>query len=156
MRLAARVQHDLDVHNMDHPVKIQIAVRRQCAQRLIDHGQRDGRGGRYAEPSGSRPLPAHIQPGDTLRPEDVLELRILLTRRDTYLEFLYEREQDYSQQLEGRDWRIGTLQTRQQELRREIAANKEYLEAIDRSPSLRLGKAITRPARKLRSMAKGK
>jgi Rps23 Pro-64 3,4-dihydroxylase Tpa1-like proline 4-hydroxylase len=102
-----------------------------------------------------RPLPDRIQPGYTLLPEDVLELRILLTRRDTYMKFLYEREQDFSQQLAGRDWRIGNLQAREQELLKEIAAGKEYLQAIHRSPSLRLGKAMTWPARKLRSMTKG-
>jgi hypothetical protein len=96
-----------------------------------------------------RPLPAHIQA------EDVLELQILLNRRDTYLKFLYEREQDFSGQLAGRDWRIGKLQEREQELLREIAAGQEYLRAIDHSPSLRLGKAITWPARKLRSLTKG-
>ena len=103
-----------------------------------------------------RPLPAHLQAGYTLRPEDVLELQVLLSRRDTYLKFLYEREQDFSEQLAGRDWRIGKLQEREEELLREIAANREYLRAIDHSPSLRLGKAITWPARKLRSLTKGK
>jgi len=102
-----------------------------------------------------RPLPAHIQAGYTLRPEDLLELQTLVSRRDTYLKFLYEREKDFSEQLEGRDWRIGQLQEREQELLREIAANQEHLRAIDSSPSLRLGKAITWPARKLRSLAKG-
>jgi hypothetical protein len=103
-----------------------------------------------------RPLPEHFQAGYTLRPEDVLELQVLISRRDTYLKFLYEREQDFSEQLAGRDWRIGKLQEREQELLREIAANREYLRAIDHSPSLRLGKAITWPARKLRSLTKGK
>jgi Rps23 Pro-64 3,4-dihydroxylase Tpa1-like proline 4-hydroxylase len=103
-----------------------------------------------------RPLPASIQPGYTLRPEDVLELQILLTRRDTYMKFLYEREQDFSQQLEGRDWRIAELQNHERELLQEIAAGKEYLQAIHNSPSLRLGKAITWPLRKLRSITKGR
>lgn len=101
-----------------------------------------------------RPLPANIQPGYTLRPEDFLELQVLLTRRDTHMKFLYEREQDFSQQLEGRDWRIGQLLAREQELLQEIAAGKEYLQAIHDSPSLRLGKALTWPARKLRSIMK--
>jgi hypothetical protein len=101
-----------------------------------------------------RPLPAHLQPGYTLRPEDILELEVLLTRRDTYLKFLYEREQDFSQQLEGRDWRIGMLQERERELQSEVAANREYLRAIHDSPSLRLGKALTWPARKLRWLTK--
>lgn len=101
-----------------------------------------------------RPLPAYVEAGHTLRPEDVRELQILVTRRDTYLKFLYEREQDFSEQLAGRDWRIGKLQEREQELLRQIAANEEYLRAINDSPSLRLGKAVTWPARKLRSLVK--
>jgi Rps23 Pro-64 3,4-dihydroxylase Tpa1-like proline 4-hydroxylase len=101
-----------------------------------------------------RPLPAHIQPGYTLREEDVLELQALLTRRDIYLKFLYEREKDFSEQMEGRDWRIGHLQEREQELLRQIAENEAYLRAINDSPSLRLGKAITWPARKLRALRK--
>jgi len=84
--------------------------------------------------------------------EDVLELQILLTRRDTYMKFLYEREQDFSQQLEGRDWRIASLQEREQELLQQIAENEKYLRAINDSPSLRVGKAITWPARKLRGL----
>ena len=105
-----------------------------------------------------RPLPDRIQAGYTLRPEDVLELQILLTRRDTYLKFLYEREQDFSQQLAGRDWRIGDLKERarerEQELLQKIAEQQKYLQAINDSPSLRLGKAITWPARKLASEGK--
>jgi hypothetical protein len=96
-----------------------------------------------------RPLPPHIQAGYTLRPEDVQELQVLLTRRDTYLKFLYEREQDFSQQLEGRDWRIGQLQ---EELRNIESTHQNYLRQINDSPSVRLGKAITWPARKLRSL----
>jgi hypothetical protein len=83
-------------------------------------------------------------------------LRILLTRRDGYMKFRYEREQGFSRQLAGRDWRIGNLREREQELLRQIAANRDYLQAIDDSPSLRLGKGITWPARKLRSLFKGK
>ena len=103
-----------------------------------------------------RPLPANIQPGYTLQAEDVRELQILLTRRDTYMKFLYERELDFSQQLAGRDWRIGNLEAREQELLKEIADGKEYLQAIHDSPSLKLGKALTWPARKLRRMTKGR
>ena len=99
-----------------------------------------------------RPLPERMRAGYTLREEDILELQALLTRRDTYLKFLYEREKEFSEQLEGRDWRIGHLQEREQELQRQIAHNEEYLRAIHDSPSLRLGKAITWPARKLRGM----
>ena len=41
-----------------------------------------------------RPLPGHIQPGYTLREEDVAEIRKLFARRDDHIRFLYEREQE--------------------------------------------------------------
>jgi hypothetical protein len=41
-------------------------------------------------------------------------------------------------------------------LEAEIAAGQRYLQAIHDSPSLRLGKALTWPARKLRSMFRSK
>jgi hypothetical protein len=101
-----------------------------------------------------RPLPDHLQPGYTLRPEDVDELHTLLSRRDRYMKFLYERELDFSEQLAGRDWLLGDLRAREQELLREIAANRELLKAIHDSPSMRLGKLVTWPARKLRSLTR--
>jgi 2OG-Fe(II) oxygenase superfamily len=101
-----------------------------------------------------RPLPERMRAGYALGEEDVLELQALLARRDTYLKFLYEREKEFSEQLEGRDWRIRDLQEREQELMREIVAKEEYLRAIHDSPSVRLGKAMTWPARKLREMKK--
>ena len=97
-----------------------------------------------------RPLAANIQPGHTLSAEDVLELQILLTRRDTYARFLYEREKEFSEAIAGRDWRLGNAEARIAELEAEIAAGKKYLQAIKDSPSLRLGKALTWPARALR------
>jgi hypothetical protein len=102
-----------------------------------------------------RPLPDRIQPGYTLDADDLLELRTLIARRDHYMKFMYDREQDFSEQLAGRDWRIGKLQEREQELLREIAAHHDYLQAINDSPSLRLGKALTWPLRMLRPAKKG-
>ena len=103
-----------------------------------------------------RPLPAHIQPGYTLRDEDVLELQILLKRRDTHLKFMYEREQDHSRALEQSQSRMVKMQANEEEATRQlaehIAEHQKVLRAIDRSPSVRLGKAITWPARKLRSL----
>lgn len=98
-----------------------------------------------------RPLAAHIQPGHTLSAEDVLELQRLLTRYGTYAKFLYEREKEFSEAIAGRDWRIGSYEARMAELEREIAAGRQYLQAIHDSPSLRLGRALTWPARALRS-----
>ena len=68
-----------------------------------------------------RPLPERIEPGYTLRPEDAEELEILVSRRDRQIQYLYEREMEFSKTLEG----------------------------IYRSPSFRLGRALTWPLRKL-------
>ena len=90
-----------------------------------------------------RPLPDRIKAGYTLTPEDIVDLQNLLTRRDSHMKFLYEREKDFSQQLEGRDWRIGNYL-------KEIADYQQILRAVENSPSLRIGRAITWPARLLR------
>lgn len=71
-----------------------------------------------------RPLPDHLQPGHTLKAEDVLEIQTLLARRDKQIEFLYHRELEFS----------------------------EAIEAIVRSPSFRLGRALTWPLRALRGL----
>ena len=71
-----------------------------------------------------RPLPDRIQPGCTLSAEDVEELRTLLARRDRAIQFLYERELKFSRMLEG----------------------------ITKSPSFRLGRALTWPVRMLRGL----
>lgn len=48
-----------------------------------------------------RPMPAHLEPGYTLRAEDVAEIRKLFARRDDQIRFLYEREQEFSELMEG-------------------------------------------------------
>ena len=72
-----------------------------------------------------RPLPGHIRAGYTLREDDVRELETLLARRDGNIRFLYERELDFSRQIER----------------------------LAKSPSFRLGRALMWPARALRSLA---
>jgi hypothetical protein len=69
-----------------------------------------------------RQLADHIQPGYTLGEEDVEEIRGLLARRDTQIKFLYERELEFSILISG----------------------------MMRSPSFRIGRAITWPARVMR------
>jgi len=69
-----------------------------------------------------RPLPEHLEAGYTLQAEDVHELQILMARRNRQIQYLYERELDFSKALEG----------------------------AYRSPSFRLGRALTWPLRKLR------
>lgn len=73
-----------------------------------------------------RPLPAHIQAGYTLREEDAAEIRTLLARRDMHVRFLYERELEFSGLLAG----------------------------ITVSPTFRLARALTWPARALRSLVR--
>jgi len=72
-----------------------------------------------------RPLPAHLQAGYTLREEDVAEIRKLFSRRDQHIQFLYERETEFSQLMEG----------------------------INKWKAFRLARAITAPARMLKRMA---
>lgn len=70
-----------------------------------------------------RPVPAHIRAGKTLTEEDALEIETLISRRDKQIQFLYERELAFSKLITG----------------------------ITRSASFRIGRALTWPARVLRS-----
>jgi Rps23 Pro-64 3,4-dihydroxylase Tpa1-like proline 4-hydroxylase len=67
-----------------------------------------------------RPLPEHIRPGHTVRQDDVDALRNLLVRRDMQIRFLYEREKEFSEVIDG----------------------------ITRNPAFRLYRTLTWPARK--------
>ena len=69
-----------------------------------------------------RQLAGHIEPGYALKEDDVEEIRALLARRDTQIKFLYERELEFSALISG----------------------------MMRSPSFRIGRAITWPARAMR------
>lgn len=73
-----------------------------------------------------RPLPERIETGRTLSEGDVDEIRALIARRDRQIEFLYHRELEFSEAITG----------------------------ITRSPSFRIGRALTWPARKLRELLK--
>ena len=68
------------------------------------------------------PLPAHLRAGHTLTEKDVATLEGLIGRRDTQLRFLYQRERKFSSLIAG----------------------------ITGSPSFRLGRLLTAPARLLR------
>ncbi len=112
-----------------------------------------------------RPLPEHIQAGHTLTEDDVGEIQALLQRRDHMLRLLYKRELEFSQaiairdarmqgfekqlaegaQPDGRDAELQALREREREL-------TGLLARIHRSPSVRLGKALTWPFRALRSL----
>src|SRR4029077_18687407 len=73
-----------------------------------------------------RQLAGHIEPGYILKENDVEDIRVLLARRDTQIKFLYERELEFSALISG----------------------------VMRSPSLRIGRAITWPARALRHIVR--
>jgi hypothetical protein len=49
-----------------------------------------------------RPLPEHVVAGHTLTAEDVHELQVLLQRRDTQIQHLYDREKEFSRVLNSR------------------------------------------------------
>jgi hypothetical protein len=46
-----------------------------------------------------RPLPGHLRPGHTLTDADVKEIQGLMSRRDSYIRFLYEREMEFTETL---------------------------------------------------------
>lgn len=73
-----------------------------------------------------RPLPEYLREGRTLSAEDLHELELLLARRDRQIQFLYDREREYSDVLAG----------------------------IMRSPAFRLGRFLSWPLRKLRRGSK--
>jgi Rps23 Pro-64 3,4-dihydroxylase Tpa1-like proline 4-hydroxylase len=73
-----------------------------------------------------RPLPGHIEAGRTLTEDDAAQIRDLLARRDRHIRFLHERELEISKVLTG----------------------------ITRSPSFLLGRALTWPGRRLRSLVR--
>ncbi len=73
-----------------------------------------------------RPLPERFAAGATLSTDDVAELRNLIDRRNQQIRFLWEREREMN----------------------------EYLEKLHRSPSVRLGRALTWPLRGLRDALK--
>jgi len=68
-----------------------------------------------------RQLPRHFEAGYTLQPEDSHELETLFSRRDRQIRYLYERELAFAKTLAG----------------------------IYRSPSFRIGRALTWPLRRL-------
>jgi Rps23 Pro-64 3,4-dihydroxylase Tpa1-like proline 4-hydroxylase len=69
-----------------------------------------------------RPLPSRFEAGYRLEPEDASQLRDLITRRDDQIRFLYEREVEFTELIDG----------------------------LTHSPSFQLGRFLTWPLRKLR------
>ncbi len=110
-----------------------------------------------------RPLPSKFAPDRTLTEQDYAELKIAITRRDEQIRFLYEREKEFSQVIEGCEWRIGEkdkeidkLAALNREPYEEIERMKrEHSEALDRifhSPTFRLGYALSWPGRALKGL----
>jgi hypothetical protein len=110
--------------------RIQLPPDKQISRRSIAvyfyTGQRDSAS--TAPSHGTiyfqRPLPEHVQSGYTLREDDLEEIRALVDRRDKQIQFLYNRELEFS----------------------------SAISALTNSPSFRLGRAITWPLRALRSL----
>ncbi len=75
-----------------------------------------------------RPLPDHVQAGSTLSAQDLLEIQTLLARRDQTIQFLYEREKEFSSALAS------------------VTGSRAY----------RLGAALLKPARMLRKLLRGR
>jgi hypothetical protein len=75
-----------------------------------------------------RQLGEHVQAGYSLREADVEEIRSLIERRDAQIKFLYERELEFSSLVSG----------------------------LTRSPSFRVGRALTWPARAIRRLFKSR
>ncbi len=73
-----------------------------------------------------RPLPERFASGATLSADDVAELNNLIDRRNQQIRFLWEREREMN----------------------------DYLAKLHRSPSVRLGRALTWPLRALRDAVK--
>ena len=62
-----------------------------------------------------RPLPEHIRAGHTLTAEDQTEIELLLARRDQMIQFLYERELEFSASLrtliDSKSFQLGRVLT---------------------------------------------
>src|SRR5690606_41274485 len=74
-----------------------------------------------------RPFPEHVVAGEPLAPVQVAELRELFERRNQQIRYLWESEREL----------------------------REHLERVNRSPSVRLGRALTWPLRKVRDALRG-
>ena len=73
-----------------------------------------------------RPLPERLEPGFTLSEQDIEEIQGLVARRDKQIQFLYDREREFS----------------------------EAIENLTSSPSFRIGRVLTWPGRALRTLWK--
>lgn len=58
-----------------------------------------------------RQLPDHIQAGYTLREEDLHEIQVLLARRDAHIQYLYERELEFTRISQSPSFRLARLLT---------------------------------------------
>lgn len=75
-----------------------------------------------------RPFPEHVSPGQALDGSQVRELKELFERRNQQIRYLWESEREL----------------------------REHLERVNRSPSVRLGRALTWPLRKVRDALRGR
>ena len=94
-----------------------------------------------------RSMPEHLQAGYRLTQEDVDEMWRLLVRRDTQLQFLYQRELEFAR--------------RELELRQELKEAGQAIQGLNQtvasvlgSVSFKLGRALTSPMRLLRGVGR--
>jgi hypothetical protein len=111
------------------PPDAQVASRRSIAVYFYTHDRPAAEtAAEHSTVYVQRPLSDRIQPGYTLRDDDVEEIRVLLDRRDMQIKFLYEREMEFS----------------------------ELIGSVLRSRSFRLGHMLTWPVRTVRSLARSR
>jgi hypothetical protein len=106
------------------PADIKISRRSIAVYFYTKHRPAPETGSSHGTVYYQRPLPEHLRAGRTLLEADVEEMQSLLARRDKQIQFLYDRELEFSQVIDG----------------------------ITRSPSFRLGRALTWPARAVRAL----
>ena len=106
------------------PAQIKISRRSIAVYFYTKHRPAPETGPSHGTVYYQRPLPEHIRVGRTLLEADLEEMQSLLARRDKQIQFLYSREQKFSQVIDG----------------------------ITGSPSFRLGRALTWPARAVRAL----
>ena len=56
-----------------------------------------------------RPLPGHLHAGHTLTPADMWQLEVLMQRRDTQIQYLYERELEFQRIAQSPTYRLARL-----------------------------------------------
>jgi flagellar motility protein MotE (MotC chaperone) len=132
----------------------------------------DDLGGEARDPSHStmyiqRPLPQRFREGYQIEAADVRYLRDLLFRRDHQIDFLYEREKEFSRDRGALQERLRQAEKNLEQVKRDLEDREtlqeklhqavenlkriaEVLRKTESSWSFRIGRAVTWPLRLLR------